>query len=248
VTKLQLQRFHGLLAAAIRRADAGALITTGSASFKWNSPAPGAKGNYYSDQALQAAAGGDPLARLDFYQIHYYSWMRGNGWTYSPWDKRASYWGLDKPVVIGELPAAGEAGYLNAVQMHVGSVDSGYAGVMSWAYLDNRADKVGAWADAKPGIQAVYAKIPQAITVSVRGQSRQVRASEAYPRARMAGARSFALPGSWNLVEVYSPDGSAMAGRVMRGSGETVWTGAGPVSPGRYLIRAGDARFAWWVE
>jgi hypothetical protein len=128
VTKVQLQRFHGLIAAAIHRADPAALVTTGSASLKWNSTAPAAKGNYFSDQALQAAAGGDPLARLDFYQIHYYSWMRGAGYTYSPWDKRASYWGLDKPVIIGELPAAGEAGYLNAVQMHVGSVDSGYAG------------------------------------------------------------------------------------------------------------------------
>jgi hypothetical protein len=241
VTKVQLQRFHGLLAAAIRRADPGALITTGSASFKWNSPVSSAKGNYYSDQALQAAAGGDPLARLDFYQIHYYSWMRGNGWTYSPWDKRAAYWGLDKPVVIGELPAGGEAGYLSAVQMHVGSVDSGYAGVMSWAYLDNRTDKVGHWPDAKPGIEAVFARIPEAIRVSSPVRPPQGRVRQALRHARLIGSRSFALPGVWGDVEVSHPDGSRLTGRLTRGSGETIWTGAGHMSPGRYYIRAGAA-------
>jgi Cellulase (glycosyl hydrolase family 5) len=180
VTKLQLQRFHGLLAAAIHKADPSALVTTGSAAFKWCSTSPESKGNYYSDQALQAAAGGDPLAHLDFYQIHYYPWMRGQGWTYSPWDHGREYWGLDKPIVIGELPAKGEAGYLDAMQMHVGSVDSGYAGIMSWAFLDNRADKEGAFADAKPGIEAVAAKIPQAVQVPTSG----IRLDALKPRAK----------------------------------------------------------------
>ena len=241
VTKAQLQRFHGLFAAAIHRADPGALVTTGSASFKWNSTAPGTKGNYYSDQALQAAAGGDPLARLDFYQIHYYSWMRGQGWTYSPWDKQMSFWGLDKPVVIGELPARGQAGYLNPIQMHVASVDSGYAGVMSWAYLDNRTDKEGAWAEAKPGIEAVFAKIPQAIPVSLNAPARPIRASGALPRVRRLDSRSFALAGIWDKVEVASPDGKLWGGQVVRGIGETVWMGAGRMPPGRYFIRAGEA-------
>jgi hypothetical protein len=240
VTKAQLQRFHGLLAAAIHRADPGALVTTGSASFKWNSPAPGAKGNYYSDQALQAAAGGDPGARLDFYQIHYYSWMRGQGWTYSPWDKRMDSWGLDKPVVIGELPAKGEAGYLDPVQMHVKSVDSGYAGVMSWAFLDNRTDKEGAWADAKPGIEAVFAKIPLAIPVALHPLPRPALGSGAFPRVRMLDSRSFALAGMWGKVEVSNPNGSILAGQVAAGIGETVWQGAGRMPPGRYFIRAAE--------
>jgi hypothetical protein len=242
VTKLQLQRFHGLLAAAIRRADPGALITTGSASLKWCSTDAAAKGIYYSDQALRAAAGGDSLARLDFYQVHYYSWMRGSGWTYSPWDKPRAAWGLDKPLIIGEFPAMGEAGYMNAVQMHAASVDSGYAGVMSWAYLDNRADKVGAWADAKPGIAAVYAKIPGAIRPPAAGLIRPARAPEYPLRARrLSDSRSFTLPGAWGEVEVSSPDGSKLAGFVVRGSGETVWMGAAPVPSGRYLIRADAA-------
>lgn len=241
VTKLQLQRFHGLLAAAIHRADPGALVTTGSASLKWCSTDAAAKGIYFSDAALQAAAGGDALAHLDFYQIHYYSWMRGSGWTYSPWDKRRSAWGLDKPVIIGEFPAAGESGYLDAVKMHTASVDSGYAGVMSWAFLDNRADKVGAWADAKPGIAAVYAKIPEAIRVPA-SLARPGRAKGAFPPAlRWTGPRSFALAGTWGNIEVTAMDGSRRAGRVMQGKAETVWTGAEPLAPGRYFVRADAA-------
>lgn len=240
VTKLQLQRFHGMLAAAIRRADPGALVTTGSASFKWCSTDPAAKGNYWSDQALQAAAGGDALARLDFYQVHYYAWMRGNGWTYSPWDKRRAAWGLDKPVIIGEVAAKGEAGYLDPVQMHVRSVDSGYAGIMSWAYLDNRADKEGAWADAKPGVAAIYAKIPDAIRVPLSVSRRTSGAPGVLPRPRSIDARSFALPGNWAKVQVAYPDGSKLQGRIRprSGFGETVWSGAGPVPSGLYLIRA----------
>jgi hypothetical protein len=239
VTKVQLQRFHGMLAAAIHRADPGALVTTGSASLKWCSTDAAAKGIYFSDQALQAATGGDAQAKLDFYQVHYYDWMRGSGWTYSPWDKRRAAWGLDKPVIIGEFPAKGEAGYLDAVQMHVRSVDSGYAGVMSWAYLDNRADKVGAWADAKPGVAAIYAKIPQAIGVPAPILARSVRATAAVPRARrLSRFHSFTLPGNWLSIEVASPDGSKVAGQVVRGIGESVWTGMEFVPPGRYLIRA----------
>lgn len=242
VTKAQLQRFHALLAAAIHRADPAALVTTGSAAFKWCSTAPEAKGNYYSDQALQAAAGGDPLAHLDFYQIHYYPWMRGSGWTYSPWDHARAYWGLDKPIVIGELPAKGEAGYRDPVQMHTGSVDSGYAGIMSWAFLDNRADKEGAWADAKPGIAAVYAKIPQAIRPPASGLPPTARGPGALLRARsLADARSFALPGRWEAVEVSSADGARLAGRLTRKAGETVWTASARLPPGRYLIRAVEA-------
>lgn len=238
VTKAQLQRFHGLIAAAIHKADPGALVTTGSASLKWCGTAPGTKGNYYSDQALQAAAGGDPLARLDFYQVHYYSWMRGNGYTYSPWDKGMAHWGLDKPVVIGELPAKGETGYLDAVQMHVRSVDSGYAGVMSWAFLDNRSDKEGAWAEAKPGIAAVHAKIPEAIGVSISDRVRAFRVPGIFPRVRMAGPRSFALQGDWEMVEVFSPEGKKLAGRLVPGPGETLWTGPYPLPYGRYFVRA----------
>lgn len=155
------QRFHGKVAAGIHAADADALVTTGSASFKYL----GGNNNILSDQALQAAAGGDPLAHLDVFQTHYYSWMHGDGWSYEPWTQTSTEWlGEGKPVIIGEFPCIGEQGRWSTMQMHVESVNQGYAGTFCWAYFDNRADNLGTWSTAQPAVQAIAAQIPAAIT------------------------------------------------------------------------------------
>ncbi len=151
-TALQLQAWTGKLAAAIHRAAPKALVTTGSASLKWNWDNPtGTERNLWSDSALKAAAG-DSLAKLDFYQVHYYSWMRGSGWTYSPFDKKASAWNLDKPVVIGEFPGISEPGYRTEAQFYQTAVDSSYAGAMAWSY--SGVDEFGAWNSIQAGVQA----------------------------------------------------------------------------------------------
>jgi len=79
--------------------------------------------------------------------------MRGAGWSYSPFDRNASYWRLDKPVIIGELPGVGEAGYRTLTQMYRWALDSSYAGIMAWTYAGNDAN--GSWTDIRPGVQAV---------------------------------------------------------------------------------------------
>jgi cellulase (glycosyl hydrolase family 5) len=151
-TAAQLQAWTGKLAAAIHRAAPKALVTTGSASLKWNWNNPaGTERNLWSDSALIAAAG-DSSARLDFYQVHYYSWMRGSGWTYSPFDKKASAWNLDKPVVIGEFPGISESGYRTEAQFYQNAVDSSYAGAMAWSYAG--VDQFGAWDGIAAGVQA----------------------------------------------------------------------------------------------
>lgn len=155
------QRFHAKVAAGIHAADSDALVTTGSASFKYLE----GNSNILSDQALQAAAGGDPLAHLDVFQTHYYGWMHGDGWSYEPWIKTSTEWQPQgKPIIIGEFPCKGEQGRWTALQMHVESVNQGYAGTFCWAYFDNRADSEGTWADAQPGVQAIGAQIPSAIS------------------------------------------------------------------------------------
>lgn len=164
-TVLQVQRFVGRMASAIHRADPQALATVGSACLKWNSISSIATGNYYTDASLRSATGDDASAHLDFYQIHYYEWMHGSWGTFSPWDHGFPFWKLDKPLLIGEAAAAGESGYLTPMQMHIGAVDSGYAGIMTWAYLDNRHDAYGKFDDAKPGLAAVKAMIPEAVAV-----------------------------------------------------------------------------------
>lgn len=161
VSLADYQRFHAKVAAGIHRADPDALVTTGSGSFKYLQ----ANDNIFSDAALQAAAGGDALAYLDVYQTHYYSWMHGDGWSYEPWIKSSTEWQPDgKPIIIGEFPCRGEEGRWTTLQMHVESVNQGYAGTFCWAYFDNRADSEGTWADAQSAVAAVAAQIPNAIT------------------------------------------------------------------------------------
>jgi hypothetical protein len=161
VSVADYQRFHGKVAAGIHAADADALVTTGSAFFKYLETG----NNILSDEALREAAGGDPLAYLDVYQTHYYGWMHGEGWSYEPWIKTSSaYNGDGKPILIGEFPCKGEPGRWTSLQMHTESIAQGYAGTFCWAYFDNRADDEGTWDDAKEGVAAVAAQIPNAIT------------------------------------------------------------------------------------
>jgi hypothetical protein len=155
------QRFHGQVAAGIHTADADAIVTTGSASFKYLE----GSGNILSDSALEAATGGNPLAHLDVYQIHYYGWMHGTGWSYEPWIQTAAEWLPDgKPILIGEFPCRGEPDRWTTLQMHTESVNQGYAGTFCWAYFDNRTDTEGTWTDARPGVEAIAGLIPSAIT------------------------------------------------------------------------------------
>ena len=49
------------------------------------------------------AAGGKAAGKLDFYQIHTYATNTGNTFNpYSPLVQRKSFFGLNKPVVIGK--------------------------------------------------------------------------------------------------------------------------------------------------
>ncbi len=161
VSTADYQRFHAKMAAGIHRADADALVTTGSASFKYLA----GSNNILSDAALQAAAGGDALAYLDVYQTHYYAWMHGDGWSYEPWIKSSTEWQADgKPILIGEFPCLGEDSRWTTLQMHVEAVNQGFAGTFCWAYFDNRADTLGTWANAEPAMAAIAAQIPAAIS------------------------------------------------------------------------------------
>jgi hypothetical protein len=178
VAMADFQRFHGKVAAAIHATKPNALVTTGSGMYKYMITG----GNKFSDAALKAAAGNDPLAKFDVYQTHYYSWMHGTGWTYEPWAKTSTEWLPEgKPILIGEFPILGEVGRWTGMDMHVKSVDKGYAGSFGWAYFDNRADKVGYWVDAKPCMQAISTLIPAAMigetTTPILNSIKPLRAS-----------------------------------------------------------------------
>jgi hypothetical protein len=135
------------MAAAIHRAaleqNQAALVTTGSKSMgKYTSDAAGGK-NLYRDDRLIAAADGDPLATFDFYEPHYYD-NEGDKGAWSPFHHPASYWEVDKPIVIGEfhtlevLDVLGQP--IAPKDMCQRLVEQGYAGGWPWQWNEHAAE------------------------------------------------------------------------------------------------------------
>jgi len=127
-TEAFVQRTVNWLAAAIHSADPNILVTNGAVTFDNCSNIAG-KTNYYSDAALKNA-GGKANGILDFYQVHYYA---QNGISNSPFQHPASYWKLDKKLVMGEFFAADTDG-VSKDNTYTYLYDNGYNGAWAWSY------------------------------------------------------------------------------------------------------------------
>ncbi|HOK65657.1 MAG TPA: CBM35 domain-containing protein [Anaerohalosphaeraceae bacterium] len=123
-----IQAFVNRCAGAIHRAAPGVPVTSGCWDMQAGTDVDGHT-NYYTDARL-IAAGGDADGTLDFYCIHYYDWA---GAAHSPFLHPASYWGLDKPLVIAEF-------YPNCTyctnQSYETLYQNGYAGALAWSWTD----------------------------------------------------------------------------------------------------------------
>jgi hypothetical protein len=128
VAESYIQKTVNWLADAIHTADPAALVTNGSQVFQYCSNAPGMM-NYYSDSAL-LAAGGRAKGTLDFYEVHYYA---SNGTSNSCFLHPASYWALDKKLVMGEFFAATTDG-VSQNNTYTYLFDNGYNGAWAWSY------------------------------------------------------------------------------------------------------------------
>jgi hypothetical protein len=126
-----IQRTVNWFAAAIHDADPSVLVTNGTWEFQANANVTGMT-NYYSDSALRNA-GGKANGTLDFYEVHYYA---SDGASYSPFAHPAAYWGLDRPIVIGEFYALMQDG-VAAVDTYTALHDGKYGGAWAWQYLHN---------------------------------------------------------------------------------------------------------------
>lgn len=167
--KKNIQQFHNLIAGAIHRETPDALVCTGAWSVQVVSDI-GEFENWYSDEAL-IAAGGDSLGTLDFYQIHYYP--RWYDEDYSLFHHPASYWQLDKPILIGEFPAKGLIdlgnGYkpkttISTQEAYKYAYQNGYVGCLSWTWTGH--DGNGGLKDAEPGMQFLKKKYPSDIIIN----------------------------------------------------------------------------------
>eukprot|EP00662_Eupelagonemidae_sp_cell21_P054376 gene54376-8505_t len=132
VAVADMQRFVAMIAEAAH--GAGRKVTTGSASLKWSSHAQESEASYWDDDALRKAYP-SAAGAMDFYNIHYYDWMYNTQWGYDPMRANTSHWQLDKPAVIGELPAHSQ--HYSVEETLTKSIANGFAGLMFWAYNDD---------------------------------------------------------------------------------------------------------------
>ncbi|HTQ04997.1 MAG TPA: hypothetical protein VMI54_14130 [Polyangiaceae bacterium] len=144
-TEAAIQKTVNWFAAAIHTADPSALVTNGSQTFDYCSNVSG-KNQYYSDQAL-IQAGGKQNGTLDFYEVHYYM---SNGTSNSCFTHPASYWNLDKKLVMGEFAAQG-VDNIALNDLYTNLYTNGYDGAWAWSY---DADYV--WPAMQAPMQALF--------------------------------------------------------------------------------------------
>jgi len=139
-----------LLSAAIHKKatalDKEVLVTTGPKSLGLLNAAGFGGENHYSDTNM-VALGGEG-AELDFYAPHYYD-DQGKEGAWSPFYHKASYWNLDKPVIIGEFFADKDAEKpasftyfddpIAEEQLCVRLKENNYAGGISWQWNQYQA-------------------------------------------------------------------------------------------------------------
>ena len=112
------------------------------------------KGNCLSDTSLNSK---QPGAYVDFYNIHYYDWVRQ--WFSSPFESTPADMGLTgKPCIVGEMPAKGSAG--QTIEANYRSAFAlGWQGVMPWT--SNGVDTNGKLSDMAPGARWFFGAHPQ---------------------------------------------------------------------------------------
>jgi hypothetical protein len=157
VAESVIQKCVNWFADAIHNADPNARVTNGAWTFIANSTV-GSYHSYYSDDALKAA-GGRAKGTLDFYEVHYYdNWGAGNDSTVvSPFKHPATYWNVDKPIIIGEFWAIGTNG-VAAADLYTTLYDNGYNGAWAWQYAssDGTGGASTKWPAMQVPMQALY--------------------------------------------------------------------------------------------
>jgi len=174
-----IQRFINMVADAIHKEAPANLVSNGSAKTTMTSDVAGT--NYYTDAKLLAAGGNNyPLGKLDFYMVHYYPEWNSN--TQSPLHNPASFWQVDKPLVIGEFPAgdwmganinsnatAGEDRRLTVDSAYSYAFSKGYAGALAWTLMPEKTSAFynTTWCldSTVTALKALYTAFPEQIKI-----------------------------------------------------------------------------------
>jgi hypothetical protein len=152
ISESDILRITNKIAGFIHR-NSKKMATTGLSSFQY-------RGQYSKSKLI--AAGADTAGYLDFYMVHYDPEFQAD--SLSPFSHAASFWGMDKPVMIGRFPAASWSAStigpnsglplktseaINDAFLYTYS--NGYAGALSWAMSDSTS-----YATTAPALTALF--------------------------------------------------------------------------------------------
>lgn len=157
ITMTDILRITNKIAGFVHR-NSKKMASTGIASFQY-------VGEYSRSKLV--AAGGDNDGYLDFYMAHYYpEWQDA---TLSPFEHPASYWNMDRPILIGEFPAkswstsmtgpsSGQP--LKTTKTINAAFDyayaNGYSGALSWSMSEQESSFFGNYTTTAPALTALY--------------------------------------------------------------------------------------------
>ena len=157
ITQNDILRITNRIAGFVHR-NSKKMVSTGIASFQYV--------NQYSTAKL-VAAGGDQDGYLDFYMAHYYPEWQDE--SICPFYHPASFWNMDKPILIGEFPAkdwsTSDIGKDSHKPLYTSmkiedaysyAYDNGYAGAMSWSMTEGASDYFGNYETTAPALKALY--------------------------------------------------------------------------------------------
>jgi len=190
-------RFTAKIAAEVHRST-NKMASTGIHEF-------GKMKTWYSNAKLKTASGNDDAeAYLDFYMAHYYPEYIGT--SGSPFHNPASFWGMDRPVLIGEFPAQswGPGTGYSSIQPNTAmtittayeyAYNNGYCGAMSWSITEGNKQKFGSLSTTQPALQNLYDKHKEDIrpTGTVSSSSRLSSSSRSSSSSRTAVSSSSRL-------------------------------------------------------
>jgi hypothetical protein len=134
------------------------MATTGIASFKY-------RGQYSSSKLI--AAGAVNNGYLDFYMVHYDPEYQAD--SLSPFSHAASYWTMDKPIMVGRFPAGSWTtsmiGPTSGLALKTTETESdafaytyanGYAGALSWTMSEQPGSFFGDYTTTAPALTALF--------------------------------------------------------------------------------------------
>ncbi len=157
----KMQKLTGWMASVVHE-HSNKMVTTGSASIRWNSDVAPAVGNWWGDEALGKATDGMKGAFLDFYQVHYYDYMVPMGGDLYDLERPVSSWNIDRPIIIGETPSDTASAKVYTVDEQMDNAyKNGFAGMMYWSY--NAQDGIGAFDDFKNTLKRFNEEHPKLV-------------------------------------------------------------------------------------